>query len=197
MVESQSTSLSLLQAVLANEANAWQRLHHLYQPLVLFWCRRRGVVGADADDVCQEVFRTVTTALVHFRRDRPGDTFRGWMRGITQHKLQHWSERNRAALLGEGGTDAQLRLNQLPAAEQEQATDAEELTETRALYHRALEILQMQFEPTTWRAFWRTAVDGQPAPDIAAEMGLSPAAVRKAKSRVLQRLRQELGEMID
>ena len=33
--------------------------------------------------------------------------------------------------------------------------------------------------------------------EVAAEMGISPGAVRVAKSRVLRRLRDELGDLID
>ena len=39
-------------------------------------------------------------------------------------------------------------------------------------------------------------VDGQMPADIAADLGVTPAAVRKAKSRVLHRLRQEIGDLI-
>ena len=63
--------------------------------------------------------------------------------------------------------------------------------------HRALELLRGEFAAQTWQAFWRTAVDGQSAPAIAAELNMSPAAVRKAKSRVLHRLKEELGELAD
>jgi RNA polymerase sigma-70 factor (ECF subfamily) len=45
------------------------------------------------------------------------------------------------------------------------------------------------------RAFWRTAVDGQSAAETAAELGMSVPAVRMAKSRVLHRLRQEMGDL--
>lgn len=37
--------------------------------------------------------------------------------------------------------------------------------------------------------------DRSPA-DVAPELGLSPKSVRQAKSRVLRRLREELGELI-
>jgi RNA polymerase sigma-70 factor (ECF subfamily) len=57
--------------------------------------------------------------------------------------------------------------------------------------------LRSEFEEHTWRAFWRVAVDGQPAPEVAAELGMKPNAVRTAKSRVLRRLREELGDLVD
>jgi hypothetical protein len=42
--------------------------------------------------------------------------------------------------------------------------------------------------------FWRTVIDGQSSPQIAADLGLTPHAVRQATYRVLQRLRAELGD---
>jgi RNA polymerase sigma-70 factor (ECF subfamily) len=52
----------------------------------------------------------------------------------------------------------------------------------------------VEFEERTWQAFWRTAVDGRSAADVGAELGMTPGAVRVAKSRVLHRLREELGD---
>jgi RNA polymerase sigma-70 factor, ECF subfamily len=44
--------------------------------------------------------------------------------------------------------------------------------------------------------FWRTTVEDRAPVDLAAELGVTPAAVRKAKSRVLRRLKEEFGELI-
>jgi RNA polymerase sigma-70 factor (ECF subfamily) len=65
-----------------------------------------------------------------------------------------------------------------------------------ALYHRLLGLLKAGFEDRTWQAFWRVAVDGRPAADVADELGMSAVAVRKAKSRVLHRLREEAGDLL-
>jgi RNA polymerase sigma-70 factor, ECF subfamily len=50
--------------------------------------------------------------------------------------------------------------------------------------------------PTTWEAFQRFGVDGDPARRVAEELGLSENAVILAKSRVLKRLRQEAGDLL-
>ena len=81
------TSLTLLDRVRGRDPAAWQRLVHLYGPLVQTWCRHWGVTGPDAEDVAQEVFQAVAAGVGEFRRDRPGDTFRGWLKGIVRHKL--------------------------------------------------------------------------------------------------------------
>ena len=44
-------------------------------------------------------------------------------------------------------------------------------------------------EPATWAAFVGTAVDGRPAAEVGAELGLSVGAVYAAKCRTLAKLR--------
>lgn len=60
---------------------------------------------------------------------------------------------------------------------------------------RALKQIQSGFQASTWLAFWRVVADGQSPTVVAEEMGLTAAAVRQAKSRVLRRLRQQLGDL--
>jgi RNA polymerase sigma-70 factor (ECF subfamily) len=188
----ETTSVSLLDRVRDRDAQAWRRLLHLYGPLVIRWCSHRGVWGQDADDIQQEVFHAVATGVEAFHRDRPGDSFRGWLRGITRHKLLDHFRRRQNQPEAQGGTDAHRRLQQV--AEQELPDDSPE--DLSSLYHRGLELVRGEFEEKTWQAFWRVAVDGQPPAVIAADLGVTPAAVRKAKSRVLHRLREEIGDLI-
>jgi RNA polymerase sigma-70 factor (ECF subfamily) len=186
------TSLSLLDRVRDRDQEAWRRLVHLYGPLVAGWCNHGGVVGQDADDVQQEVFQAVAAGLDAFRRDRPGDTFRGWLRGICRNKLLDHFRRRQRRPQAQGGTEAHLQMQHVA----EQVLPEETAEELNALYHRALELVKAEFEPRTWDAFWRSAVEGHSPAIIAADLGVTPAAVRKAKSRVVRRLREELGELL-
>jgi RNA polymerase sigma-70 factor (ECF subfamily) len=187
------TSLTLVQRLRARDQDAWTRMLHLYTPLVRAWCHHQGIQGADADDVAQEVFQAVVTGLEQFQKDRPGDTFRGWLRGITRHKLLDFFRRKSKQPQGQGGTAAGQQLQQVPQSE---VTLPEETPQQLSeLYQRAIEHVQCEFEANTWRAFCRTAVDGQSPADVGAELGMSPAAVRMAKSRVLHRLKQEIGDL--
>jgi len=179
------TSSSLLDRVRADEAGAWDRLVTLYAPLLYHWCRRWKLREEDLDDVFQEVFKTLVVHIADFRRDRRSDTFRGWLYTITRNKVHdHFRKRGREIGLGESMFD-------IPAPEEVEAPDADAL---RALFLRGLELIRGEFEERTWRAFWATAVDGRAAAEVAAELSMSPGAVRVAKSRVLQRLREELGD---
>ena len=50
---------------------------------------------------------------------------------------------------------------------------------------------------TLWKAWWAFVVEGRPAKDIAAEVGLSVNAVYLAQGRVLGRLREELSGLME
>ena len=97
--------------------------------------------------------------------------------------------------LGAGGTEAQLRFSRLPEAPLAEEDSSEESSD-RGLFGRALELVRGEFEERTWRAFWLTAVEDRVPGDVATELGMSPGAIRVAKSRVLRRLREELGELL-
>lgn len=151
---------------------------------------RAGVSESDAADVTQDVFHAVARSIDGFRDDEPGSTFRGWLYAIARNKLLDHFRRRGAERAAVGGTDALKQIQELPATPPE-GEEAE--AEQSELARRALALLQSDFQPATWQAFWGTAVDNRPAAEVAAELGISLAAVYKAKSRVLARLRQELG----
>ena len=190
------TSSSLLQRIRNRDEDAWARMVRLYTPLVCHWCARRGVVGADADDLAQEVFQAALTGLERFHRDRPGDSFRAWLRGITRNLLLTHHQRRAAQPQARGGTDALVRLGEVAARVPPEADEEDEPSEVRALYRRALELVRGEFEERTWHLFWQAGMEGRAPAEVAAEMGVTPAAVRKAKSRVLHRLQHEVGDLL-
>ena len=189
----QLTPLSLLERARANDQNAWTRLAALYRPLVLFWCRRANCPAADAEDVAQDVLAGVAAGLGGFRRDRPGDSFRGWLRGITRNQVLMYFRRNRGRPQPVGGSEAQGQVRNLPDPLVE---PPDEEAEVSLIYRRAVGQVRGEFEPRTWDMFWRTVVEGIPTATVADELATTPAAVRQAKSRVLRRLKQEMGEVL-
>jgi RNA polymerase sigma-70 factor (ECF subfamily) len=197
MTQHSVTSLSLLERIRSGDPSGWRRVVDLYSPLLFYWCRGWGVQGADADDLLQEVFHAASQGIDGFRRERPGDTFRGWLRAITHNKVLHYWRARRHGPQAAGGSDAWQRLQEHPDREPDAAEDPEEASQATALFHRALEMLRGDFEPQTWQAFWRVTVDGQPAPAVAAELAMTANAVRAAKCRVLRRLREELGDLVE
>src|SRR5438132_5595421 len=94
---------------------AWQQFVELYGRLVYGFARRRGLQDADAADLTQEVFLAVARAAGRWRFDRRRGSFRGWLRGITRHKIGKWLERRRRQPVGSGDSAAGRRLAEEPA----------------------------------------------------------------------------------
>lgn len=191
-----ATSLTLLERVRAQDQRAWERLVYLYSPLVYRWCRQAGLQGADAADVGQEVFTAVAQSIKDFRRDRKGDTFRGWLYGITRNQLRH-----RAAPpggTGVGGSSVQRRLQGVPSEEESgDRQSASAVLDQRVLHRRVVELVRDEFELRTWQAFWKVIVEGKTPKDAAADLGMTVNAVYLAKSRVLHRLREEFAALAE
>src|SRR5262245_45752570 len=190
------TSLTLLQRLLDNDPEAWRTMVRLYTPLLCHWCARGGVRGADAEDVMQEVFRVAASRRDQCRRERPGASFRAWLRGITRNMLLlHFRRASRQPQAsGSSGVVSQLEAVADPTPTDSLEEDSP--SELEALRRRALELVRGQVEERTWRAFWLTAIEGHAPNEVAAGLGVSPTAVRVAKSRVLRRLKEQFGELI-
>jgi RNA polymerase sigma-70 factor (ECF subfamily) len=185
-----STSSSLLERARREDAGAWERLTVLYGPLAYGWARRAGLQPEDAADVTQEVFRAVAAHLTGFRRAQIGDTFRGWLWTVTRNKVRDHCRRKAKRPEAVGGTDAHLRLLQLPDTA---ATFFEDSAKSlsSSLLTRALDLIRSEFEDRSWQAFWEVVVNGRSSADVAAGLGISVNAVYVARSRILRRLREE------
>jgi RNA polymerase sigma-70 factor (ECF subfamily) len=182
----QTTSISLLERVRRLEEHAaWERFVELYTPLLFYWTCRLGMQDTDAADLVQEVFTVLIQKLPEFHYES-GKSFRGWLRTITYNKWRDFLRR-RAADPTRAGSET---LPDLPAPDSEDPFWEQEYRQH--LVARALELMQREFHPTTWKACWECVVAGRPAGDVARELGLSVEAVYAAKSRVLRRMRQEL-----
>ena len=190
------TSLSLLDRAHRNEPQSWQRLVELYSPLVFFWCRRSGLRPEDAADVLQNVWQAVAGHLGDFQRQRPG-AFRGWLWTITRNKLNDHFRRHRQEAVAIGGSTALHLLQELPEQEPESSVSESSADGSGDVLRRSLALIQTDFEPQTWQAFWLAAVEGHPAREISARMNMSLDAVYQAKARVLRRLREELAGLLD
>jgi RNA polymerase sigma-70 factor (ECF subfamily) len=190
-----SISSTLLEQLRARRPEAWQRLVLLYGPVIYRWCRRSGLSAEDAADAVQEVLAAVLTHLPGFRRDRPQDSFSGWLAAITRNKVRECYRRRQGRAEARGGTAALRQMAEIAQAEPSSENIQPDAQSAACLARRVLDVIRGEFEDRTWQAFWRVSVGGESSADVAADLAMSVAAVYKAKSRVLARLRQVLSEL--
>lgn len=94
-----------------------------------------------------------------------------------------------------GGTVHRLLLQELPLAEPEESRTESNIN--GVIFRKAIDYVRSEFEQNTWQAFWRTKVEDQKTADVADDLGMTTGAVRKARFRVMRRLREELGDLVE
>ena len=188
---SNSTSSSLIRRASRGDSVAWKQIVDLYSPMIYSWCRRSGVLPDDAADIVQDVFLNASRAIGRFNHDGPNSTFRGWLRSITLNAVRHFYRKRKGHRPADGGTGAYERFLEISDYDLS-APSSESSTGGRAL--EVLTDLRDDFSETTWQAFWLTVVDQRSSTNVADQLGMTPAAVRKAKARVLSRMRAELDD---
>jgi RNA polymerase sigma-70 factor (ECF subfamily) len=175
----------------ANSAE-WSEFVALYEPLVYRLAHRKGLQDADAQDLCQEVFRAVARAVD--RWDPARGQFRAWLSQIARNLLINFLTRGRNQPRGSGGTSMQELLDAQPASDPS-ATALFEAEYERQLFRWAAEDIRGEFAPATWQSFWMTAVEDRKPADAAQSLGLSVGAVYVARSRVLARLKKRIEQL--
>jgi RNA polymerase sigma-70 factor (ECF subfamily) len=150
----------------------------------------------DSDDLCQEVLAVVVREVPHFHHNGQPGAFRRWLKNVTINRLRGLWRSRQGEARATGDSDFVKMLDQLedPDSLLSHLWDQEH---DRHLARRLLQMAEPDFEPTTWQAFRRVALEEARAADVAAELGLSINAVLLAKSRVLRRLRQEVEGLLD
>ena len=170
------------------DGDAWRQFVELYAPLVYGFLRKQGLQDADAADVAQDVLRTVAQRIGDLDYDRSRGSFRGWLFSIVNSRLMDFRRRNQR----ERALVAQVADAARQDPEETASSGEWDLDYERQVFHAAAERVRGDFGDSAWRAFWQAAVEGRPAKEIAAQLGMSSAAVYLAKARVMNRIREEL-----
>lgn len=191
-----SLASSLLMQVKNQDETAWQRLWCLYSPVTHQWVLSWGVPQSETADLVQDVFLDVAQGIAGFEKQRDRQSFRRWLWTLCRFRVMTWRKRVDRCENVAGGTTAHLHIQRIP-----DEPPAEDSIEVRSnvvtIVREALRLAREETQPATWNAFERTALNGEPAGQVADELRLSVWAVYKARSRVLQKVRNALGDPED
>jgi RNA polymerase sigma-70 factor (ECF subfamily) len=188
---SDTTASDLLDAARRFDPQSWQEIVDRYSWLVFQWACQAGLGGEDAADIVQIVMADVAKSLGNFQKDAKKAAFRRWLRTITRRRIADFFRIEARQPHGEGGSSAQVRI-QAVADNVEPSASADAAAESlRVQFWDLLQRLEDEIEETTWQAFWMTTVENRTSLEAAKLLDMTPNAVRLAKGRVFQRLRQE------
>jgi RNA polymerase sigma-70 factor (ECF subfamily) len=190
------TSLSLLDRLKTAPPDDpdWEHFHAMYSPLIRRWIGRVPGMEAHVGDVTQDVLKVLLREIPAFERRRVG-SFRAWLRQVTVNRVRTYCRRrDRQPRAVAEGTD--LFLNQLADSDSPLARMFDQ-EHAKHICSKLLAAVKADFSEGTWAAFRKFALEERTAAEVAQELGMTVDLVVKAKSRVLRRLRQEAGSILD
>ena len=191
------TSLTLLNRLRQSpDSDSWNRFVGSYAPLVRAWLSRYDVQASDADDLSQEVLLAIFQSVAEFDHNGNAGAFRAWIKQILVNRLRNYWRRKTRDLSISAGTSIDERLGELDDPESALSLLWNQEHDQHVLA-ALLRSVERHFTPDTWNAFIRVALDGAKANVVVEELGISLNAVFVAKSRVLNRLRQEAEGLVE
>lgn len=168
---------------------AWSQFVDIYQPAIYRQLRKCGLQDADAQELMQEIFLTVNRQIATWEMNKDRGSFRGWLHRVTRNLVINWMKHGQRRFVAFGGAEPLEALANLPQADGPESTTFD-LEIRRSVFRQAAEIVSLEQNPKTWKAFWGTGVEGKTTSLVARELGMSEGAVRVAKCRVLLRLKE-------
>lgn len=192
-----ATRASLLSRARRHDSVAWRELTELYGPLIAHWCRRCRLDTHASADCVQDVFAAVIRSIDRFEPQRTVGSFRGWLRTITSNKIRDYLRRTERWESATGGSTALRQISEVAEAASVPDTEPTDPGQIHQLVQRALAQVQDEFAEHTWEMFCRSVIDAVPTAQVAEEFDVTPATVRQARSRILRRVRQQLGDLED
>jgi len=176
-VASTLSDAELVQQALGGRPDPFAVLISRYERLVFAIVARATRNPAETDDLVQDVFLDAYRRLNSLRDPRK---FRGWLAQLAANRACSWGRRRQVE---------KAALPQLAREGGGQGPDQAVLGEEKARLHVALAGLSADAQAVVTLRYFQ----GLAAPEIAEELGISPAAARQRLSRALRTLRRQLG----
>jgi len=193
MPEFPETDYSLIDRVKdMSDRASWLDFMRIYQPVVYRLARRRGMQDADAHDIVQQVFASISRSLAEWKPAKDQPPFRAWLTTIARNAITTALTRRRPDQ-GTGSSSVADVLERLPNAEQ---TNTELIMEARREIVRwAAEQIRPEFTELTWDIFWKTAMQEVSVAEVSKSTGKSIGAIYVTRHRVLSRLKEKIAEV--
>lgn len=183
-----TTRSSLLNRVRENRDEGWKEFSAFYTPFLMRVAERLSLRGQEVDEVVQAVLVDLFRGWEQFEHDRSRGRFRGYLKKVVVTRLSKMIREARAA---------GIPTEHLPETGSEELEQTWEEEYRQHALREALTMVRREVEPKTYQAFDLYALQGVDAREVARFLGISTAAVYTYKTRVLEKLRPLVQELMD
>ena len=177
-------------------SDAWSKLVPIYSKFINSWLRQCGIADNDIPDLTQDVMVGLVKKLPDFNHNGRTGAFRSWLKSITINNCRRYWDSKRKMLPMSGNQAATTFIDQLADGNSELSQQWDREHDQQVL-QGILQMIRGEFNKPTLDAFWRVAIQGEPAKAIAQDLKISVGQVYKFKFRVMRRLEEEAQVFLD
>lgn len=176
----------------SQDADAWEQFAKLYWQVVYRLAMLHGLQPADAEDLSQKVFLSVSRSIDHYE-PRPGVAkFRTWLKKIAKNEILNTLARDPRIARREVQVNSQYL-----SAQTRESPALQEAEYRHEVFLVAAEQVRHEFSDRVWEAFWQTAVLSLPIDCVCEQLQMSRGSLYTARCRVVQRLREFVERLVD
>jgi RNA polymerase sigma factor (sigma-70 family) len=186
-IPTRASLLSRLKSL--DDQESWRDFFNTYWKLIYSVALKRGLNEQEAQEVVQETIISVAKTMADFKYNPAKCSFKGWLRHLTDKRIaDQFRKRNKnmESLDSVSSPDTDfITFSQRTAAPAGDTPDALwEQEWKQSLLEAAIENVKRKVSPKQFRLFYRCAVEGHSASDVARTFEVNIAQVYLAKHRV-------------
>lgn len=170
-----------------SDVSAWSEFVDVYSPLIYGFCRVRNLQASDAADITQEVLLRVSKAVRTFEYDRAKGLFRDWLARVVLNEIRRYNKKTRPTATDPNDFDQEAGALESVWNDHFQ----------QHIFAKAIERCKLHFGDETWSLFEKTWLQKRSAEEVARDLDIRIDRIYVARSRVLKRLRFEVGVLAD
>lgn len=189
-----ATSVGLLDRLAdASDRTAWEAVNRKYGPRIVRMCVRRGIQTTDAEDIRQAVLLGMSQSMRGFRYDTSRGRFRDYISRATRNQIARYLDSSRRRRESDGGAGPEA----MAPYDDSKGASAIHQVDPLSEHCRAAARELRTYESRRNVQIFDLLLAGQNATQIAAALGMTPAAVRKAAQRMRDSLRTSVQRRCD
>lgn len=170
----------------SNDA-VWHRFVTRYRTPLVAFAKRFGLNQQAGEDVAQETLITFLESYRAGKYQRDKGRLRSWLFGIAMNSVRRASRNAMRERVMDGSGESTAFVERI-ADDDASMSAAWETEWQQAVLRAALDQVRATAAPQTMRAFELYVLEGKPADEVAAEVGISRDSVFQAKRRLMQKV---------
>lgn len=194
----QDVTTGFIQRLRTRDPQAWFELWEIFGPVLRAQFSRwgKGRIGAETvQDLSQETMTALATAIDSHDPSR-GVRFSTWLLAIAKYTLTDEFDRRMALKRGSGKKPMDLDQAYDQAGDEAPPDERYEGLIIGAKVEAALRYVERETELMDFEVYRLRVLEGRQGKDVAVSLGLSEAAVSRRLTKVRDRVRSNLGEVM-